>query len=147
MCIKCQTTDIKDKCVTGKRLHHFGGNMESCFGKSAQCYSIATVSEYGEPSFKRGCTSDNICKEDEDSEMEYCYTCRAKYCNSKPIKLDKEVIEYLLEVQYNITSTTTSITTEFINTSTESSSTDTTKQGSESDISMANSEIKIPKNS
>nr|CAI5864603.1 unnamed protein product [Callosobruchus analis] len=51
--------------------------------------------------------------------MEYCITCRGKYCNSKPIKLDKEVIEYLLEVQYNMTtSTTTDTTTEPINSST-----------------------------
>ncbi|CAH2009622.1 unnamed protein product [Acanthoscelides obtectus] len=97
--------------------------MELCWGIFSRCYTTATVTEYGEPSFERGCTTENICKEGEDSELEYCATCRARFCNTKPIKLDKEVEYYLLEVQYNMT-TTTDITTEFIETSSGSSNTE-----------------------
>nr|CAH7735232.1 unnamed protein product [Callosobruchus chinensis] len=76
--------------------------------------------------------------------MEYCFTCRTKFCNSKLIKLDKEVVEYLLEVQYNITTSTTSdITTQILSTSTDLSSTDATTESSGSE-SSENTTIKIP---
>lgn len=58
-----------------------------------------SVNEFGSAYFQRGCTSEDVCKERDDTEIEFCITCKSKFCNYDVMVLDQEVEDYLNEVR------------------------------------------------
>ncbi|XP_072379357.1 uncharacterized protein [Diabrotica undecimpunctata] len=101
-CLKCSSTDINGNCRTGSRPHRGNRARQICRGDTAKCIAVASVNDYGEPHFQRGCTHlSNICKEREDEDIAFCLTCKSLHCNYDYMVLNPGLEEFLNIVRSN----------------------------------------------
>ncbi|XP_050498812.1 uncharacterized protein LOC114327453 [Diabrotica virgifera virgifera] len=101
-CLKCSSSDVNGNCRTGSRPRRGSWSRQVCRSDTAKCFAVASVNDYGQPHFQRGCTrSNNICQEREDVDIAFCLTCKSLHCNYDYMLLNPGLEEFLNVVNNN----------------------------------------------
>ncbi|XP_050500853.1 uncharacterized protein LOC126880831 [Diabrotica virgifera virgifera] len=95
-CLKCSSSDVNGSCRSGSKPRRGNRPRQVCRGDKAKCFAVASVNDYGQSHFQRGCTrSNNICEEREDVDIAFCLTCKSLHCNYDYMLLNATLEEIL----------------------------------------------------